>query len=94
MRRLFLMRIPQRKLVIGGLTGLTLFACYKNQERLNDIGIVRFARVGITVIFYFFIFICKASIIMCDYKWNMMGMDHESQIYKNRLKQCHSRSAK
>lgn len=95
MKRL-LFSTKQQKLLFGAVTGLAFYKAYRNLDYLNDIGIVRFARVGVTVSSncYSVKFFFKASIMMCDYKWTMMGMNYENKEYTTRINECHKRGAK
>lgn len=41
-----------KSIFLSGLSGSSLFFFYKNDYSFNNIGLVRFSRVGVAVIFF------------------------------------------
>ncbi|KAH7703547.1 atypical/ABC1/ABC1-B protein kinase, partial [Aphelenchoides avenae] len=81
-------RLPRRILkvasggVLLGIGGASLYFFHQNDYSLSNIGVIRFARVGVA-----------ATETIMDYKWSLMGLASDSEKYKERLKQCHLRGA-
>uniref|UniRef100_A0A0N4Z628 Protein kinase domain-containing protein n=1 Tax=Parastrongyloides trichosuri TaxID=131310 RepID=A0A0N4Z628_PARTI len=66
-----------------GLGGTLAYTLHQNEYELSNIGIVRFARAGMV-----------ASSVFTDYKLSLRGLDKESEEYKEKIKETHTRAAK
>uniref|UniRef100_A0A914PE85 ABC1 atypical kinase-like domain-containing protein n=1 Tax=Panagrolaimus davidi TaxID=227884 RepID=A0A914PE85_9BILA len=84
-----MLRRPLIKVFKGVSIGLTtatgigsLYFLHQNDYELGSIGVVRFARAGIT-----------ASTIIADYKWNLLGIKEGTEKYETKMKECHQRGA-
>uniref|UniRef100_A0AC35GMF8 Protein kinase domain-containing protein n=1 Tax=Panagrolaimus sp. PS1159 TaxID=55785 RepID=A0AC35GMF8_9BILA len=84
-----MLRRPLVKIFKGVSIGLTtatgigsFYFLHQNDYELGSIGVVRFARAGIT-----------ASTIIADYKWNLLGIKEGTEKYETKMKECHQRGA-